>query len=214
MPLLSVQRWTLEGRINGVSVDVVGSGVADLATGHSEITLCTRSALPAGFDLLAAQMICNVAMTGYVAAGDTPLNEISPTGIRVAPRRHGRVYDEGGAEILSIGAVTTLTRDADGICVDNLVEGFAHLPEVRDVIAAEEILVPHAGARVTGLAQFQVVTDAGVLYGTTLSPYVLDGTQALPTMLRRAVTVRRIVETPTEIQLAIDSAWTRAAVVA
>jgi hypothetical protein len=217
MSQLSIARWTLEGRINDVFVDVGGSGTADLATGRAEFVLTSSTDLPAGFDLFAAQMICNVAMTGYVAApGDGDgLSTLSPTGIRVAPRRQGRVYDEAGAELLAIGAVTTLRRDGDELFVDNLIEGTSHLPNVHDVVAAEEYLLPHAGSRATGLAQFRLDTSNGILFGSTTSPYVLDGTEALATPLRRSITVERRTGSPgRELSLAVESAWSRALVLA
>lgn len=215
MTAVPVVRWTLTGRINDQDVAITGGGHAQPAEGMVSLDLRSDRELPAGFDMFAAQMICNVAMSAFAAAGDDDdqsLMTLSPRGIRVAPRRIGRVFDEAGSELMAVSAVTTLTYDEQGIVVDNMVDGFAHLPQVLAITDAEEHLVPTRGTnRAMGLAQFKLSTPDGSLLGATASPYVLDGTAELVSAMHREIELERSsVNDRNALAVIAKSAWSPA----
>lgn len=182
--------WTLQGLINGQRVDVAGSGEFDTTSGRMVLDLASEAPLPEGFDLIPAQMICNIAATGFAA---TPSPDgfswakFSPEGVRITPDRIGRVHTDAGVEVLRLSAVTTLTLGPDGLHVDNMVDGMAQLPQHISVVSASETLLPHGAGRGVGLAQFALDGDGEILSGVTTSPYRFANNAVLPTLVTRAI---------------------------
>src|SRR4051794_27106027 len=185
---IPIAAWTLQGLVNGERVDVLGTGELDQISGRVALKLTSNDTLPAGFDLIPAQMICNVATTGFAAAESVDgfsWRHFSPAGVRVSPDRIGRVHTEAGVEVLRLSAVTTLTLREDGLHVDNMVDGSAHLPENTTIVSASETLLPHGAGRAVGLAQFVLRADGELLSGVTTSPYRFSGAAALPSVFVR-----------------------------
>ena len=103
---IPIAAWTLQGLINGERVDVAGSGEFDTTSGRMVLDLTSQAPLPAGFDLIPAQMICNVATTGFAAstsADGFSWASFSPAGVRITPDRIGRVHTAAGVEVLRLG---------------------------------------------------------------------------------------------------------------
>lgn len=185
-----IAAWTLQGLINGERVDVMGAGEFDPTSGRLALNLHSNGPLPGGFDLIPAQMICNVAATGYAAASSADSFSwatFAPDGFRVSPARIGRVHTKADVEVLSLSAVTTLTLREDGLHVDNMVEGSAHLPDNITIVSASETLLPHGSGHGVGLAQFVLEADDDVLTGVTTSPYQFGGDTTLPSMFVRTL---------------------------
>lgn len=206
-----IAAWTLQGLINGERVDVSGAGEFDEISGHMVLDLNANLPLPGGFDLLAAQMICNVIVTGYAAAGSADgfsWGTFAPNGLRVSPARFGRVHTTADVELLSVSAVTTLTLRQDGLHVDNLVDGLARLPHDVAVVSASETLLPHGAGRSVGLAQF--VLDAGgeLLTGVTTSPYKFSGDAVLPSAFVRTLDFTGSHRRVNGAHIEAHSAWT------
>lgn len=185
-----IAAWTLQGLINDERVDVSGSGHLNTTTGEMVLDLTSESPLPDGFDLIPAQMICNVATTGFAASTSEDgfsWASFSPEGVRISPDRIGRVHTEAGVEVLRLSAVTTLSLQADGLHVDNMVHGVAHLPAGLSLVSSSETLLPHGRGRGVGLAQFVLDADGELLSGVTTSPYRFDDELVLPTLVSRVI---------------------------
>lgn len=203
--------WTLQGLINGEHVDVSGAGEFDPTSGRMILNLHLNGPLPGGFDLIPAQMICNVAATGFAAASsadDFSWAAFAPDGVSVSPARIGRVHTNAGVEVLRLSAVTTLTLREDGLHVDNMVEGSAHLPENIAIVSASETLHPHGAGQVVGLAQFVLEADGEVLTGVTTSPYQFSGDATLPSVYVRTIDFTGSSRREDGARIAARSAWT------
>ena len=185
-----ITAWTLQGLINGERVGISGSGHLDTATGRMVLDLSSEAPLPDGFDLIPAQMICNIATTGFAASSSADgfsWPNFSPEGVRVTPDRIGRLHTDAGVEVLRLSAVTTLKLRADGLHVDNLVDGVADLPANLSIISASETLLPHGAGRGVGLAQFVLDADGELLSGVTTSPYRFSDAMVLPKLVTRTL---------------------------
>ena len=185
---IPIAAWTLQGLINGEHVDVSGSGHIETTTGQMVLDITSEAPLPEGFDLIPAQMICNVATTGFAAGASEDgfsWANFSPEGVRIAPDRIGRVHTEAGIEVLRLSAVTTLSLQDDGLHVDNMVHGVAHLPTNLFIVSASETLLPHGADRGVGLAQFVLDADGEFLTGVTTSPYRFSDEATLPMLVTR-----------------------------
>ena len=208
---IPIAAWTLQGLINGEQVDVSGSGILDTAKGQMVLDLNSESPLPIGFDLIPAQMICNVATTGFAAgaAADEGFSwaNFSPEGVRVTPARIGRVHTDDGVEILRLSAVTTLTLRPDGLHVDNMVDGIAQLPANLTIVSASETLLPHGAGRAVGLAQFALDADGALLFGVTTSPYRFNDEAALPTIVTRRLDFAGSTSHAHGAHIEASSAW-------
>lgn len=210
MSELTIARWILAGLINGERVDIQGSGSYETETGSLTLDLEATTVLPDGFDLLPAQMICNVAATGYVAGPSTDgfaWADAAPNGILVKPSRVGRVHNAEGVELLHIEAVTTLTVEADGLHVDNLVEGTANLPGACTVVSASETLLPSTAGHAVGVAQFELDADGERLSGITTSPYQFEGDAVLASAVVRQISLAGSTSTRTGAHIAAQSTW-------
>lgn len=129
---IPIAAWTLQGLINGEHVDVSGSGHIETTTGQMVLDITSEAPLPEGFDLIPA---CRPSATSPPRAlppaprrTASPGPTSAPEGVRIAPDRIGRVHTEAGIEVLRLSAVTTLSLQDDGLHVDNMVHGVAHLP--------------------------------------------------------------------------------------
>lgn len=207
---IPIAAWTLQGLINGERVDVSGSGHLDTTTGQMVLDLASKAPLPDGFDLIPAQMICNVATTGFAAgtsADGFSWASFSPEGVRVTPDRIGRVHTDAGVEVLRLSAVTTLTLRADGLHVDNMVDGVAQLPANLSIVSASETLLPHGAGRGVGLAQFVLDADGELLSGVTTSPYRFSDEAVLPTFVTRTLDFSGSTSHAHGAHIEASSAW-------
>jgi hypothetical protein len=213
---IPITTWTLQGLINGERVDIAGSGHLDTTTGHMVLDLSSEAPLPDGFDLIPAQMICNVATTGFAAgtsADGFSWPNFSPEGLRVTPDRIGRVHTDAGVEVLRLSAVTTLTLRADGLHVDNMVDGIAKLPANLSLVSASETLLPHGAGRGVSLAQFLLEADGELLSGVTTSPYRFSDEVVLPTLVTRTLDFVGSTSHPHGAHIEASSAWVTLAAV-
>ncbi|MGW7356202.1 hypothetical protein ACWGI0_05880 [Streptomyces sp. NPDC054802] len=210
MSMVKIASWTLQGLVNGESVSISGRGSVDPETGGLSLDLEFAAPLPQGFEPVPAQMICNVAATGFAAARSPEgfsWPEFAPEGLQVTPKRIGRVHTPDGVEMLHLSAVTTLSVRPDGLHVDNLVEGSASLPRASTIVSASETLLPGAAGSAVGIAQFELDAGGERLTGVTTSPYRYGADRVLPSVLTRRLTFSDCSWTEHRAHVGVRSSW-------
>ena len=184
--------FRLHANVNNQVFDMNGEGVGNIEDGTCRLYLEASPEFPLGFDPVSCPAICSHPTSSFFsrsAVEGENLRTVSASAYRVAPARHGVVYNARGEKVLDLQVSGQVYMEAGRVVSVHTMWGTSDLPPLdKNLTPYDDYLMPSGVGEATANVRYKLLTKSGEeLDGMTIVPYKWETGRALQSPLVRHV---------------------------